>query len=545
MLSFFAALFITLQAQVEVADSILEQRHEVNIRFELPAFLSLEQLTQIMSIARINNDTVDAFLNRAQWQNFRQLRIPCRIVLTPKKYHYTRSSRSWTYPTESEYRQIMQQFQTQYPEICHLYEAGRSIKNRPLLFVRINTDTSISKPSVMLTSSIHGNETGGMMLMLRLADYLLSQREINTLVKTLTDSLDIWINPLANPDGLYFDTTDIYQAIRFNANGVDLNRNFPDPVKGPHPDNNDYQPETKAMMQLLKHYRFVMSANFHSGEEVVNYPWDCQPMLHPDDTWFRTLAKTYADSAIRYGTNGYFQTYIGNSPIAGITNGYAWYPVYGGRQDYVTCFLHGREVTIELDKDFITPESDLEQLWQSNYRSLLAWLSFALQGVKGVVTDQITGKPIASTVAIADHDDAKSVVISDSTTGIFYRLLLPGSYTFKIYATGYDTCTIGPIAVYSNQYTYLQANLVPKDKINNEIVVPQIFPNPVGNRIFLRSMQTKNWRYALLDNGGRILQQNTWPQNSGLDVSTLLPGIYFLYLTEGKNTQRLRFIKLP
>ena len=274
------------------------------------------------------------------------------------------------------------------------------------------------------------------MLMLRLADYLLSQREINTLVKTLTDSLDIWINPLANPDGLYFDTTDIiYQAIRFNANGVDLNRNFPDPVKGPHPDNNDYQPETKAMMQLLKHYRFVMSANFHSGEEVVNYPWDCQPMLHPDDTWFRTLAKTYADSAIRYGTNGYFQTYIGNSPIAGITNGYAWYPVYGGRQDYVTCFLHGREVTIELDKDFITPESDLEQLWQSNYRSLLAWLSFALQGVKGVVTDQITGKPIASTVAIADHDDAKSVVISDSTTGIFYRLLLPGSYTFKIYAT--------------------------------------------------------------------------------------------------------------
>jgi len=545
MLSFFAALFITLQAQVEVADSILEQRHEVNIRFELPAFLSLEQLTQIMSIARIHNDTVDAFLNRAQWQNFRQLRIPCRIVLTPKKYHYTRSSRSWTYPTESEYRQIMQQFQTQYPEICHLYEAGRSIKNRPLLFVRINTDTSISKPSVMLTSSIHGNETGGMMLMLRLADYLLSQREINTLVKTLTDSLDIWINPLANPDGLYFDTTDIYQAIRFNANGVDLNRNFPDPVKGAHPDNNDYQPETKAMMQLLKHYRFVMSANFHSGEEVVNYPWDCQPMLHPDDTWFRTLAKTYADSAIRYGTNGYFQTYIGNSPIAGITNGYAWYPVYGGRQDYVTCFLHGREVTIELDKDFITPESDLEQLWQSNYRSLLAWLSFALQGVKGVVTDQITGKPIASTVAIADHDDAKSVVISDSTTGIFYHLLLPGSYTFKIYATGYDTCTIGPIAVYSNQYTYLQANLVPKDKINNEIVVPQIFPNPVGNRIFLRSMQTKNWRYALLDNGGRILQQNAWPQNSGLDVSTLLPGIYFLYLTEGKNTQRLRFIKLP
>jgi hypothetical protein len=32
----------------------------------------------------------------------------------------------------------------------------------------------------------------------------------------------------------------------------------------------------------------------------------------------------------------------------GVTNGYDWYRITGGRQDYVTWFLRGREVTIEV-----------------------------------------------------------------------------------------------------------------------------------------------------------------------------------------------------
>ncbi len=66
--------------------------------------------------------------------------------------------------------------------------------------------------------------------MLHLADYLLKNYSLSGRVKNLVDNLDIWINPLANPDGTYNHGDTINLPTRYNANGYDLNRNFPDPV---------------------------------------------------------------------------------------------------------------------------------------------------------------------------------------------------------------------------------------------------------------------------------------------------------------------------
>ncbi|MCK7536337.1 MAG: hypothetical protein MZV63_37830 [Marinilabiliales bacterium] len=85
------------------------------------------------------------------------------------------------------------------------------------------------EPEVFYTSTIHGDETAGFILMLRLADYLLKNYNTDSRVKDLVDNLEIWINPLANPDGTYRSGNYIISPVRFNANGYDLNRNFPDP----------------------------------------------------------------------------------------------------------------------------------------------------------------------------------------------------------------------------------------------------------------------------------------------------------------------------
>jgi len=74
----------------------------------------------------------------------------------------------------------------------------------------------------------------------------------------------------------------------------------------------------------------------------------------------------------------------------GVTNGYEWYQINGGRQDFVTRELQGREVTIELHDDYVTPESQLNSLWQYNYRSLLGYLENALYGIHGYIK---TGRP--------------------------------------------------------------------------------------------------------------------------------------------------------
>ena len=53
--------------------------------------------------------------------------------------------------------------------------------------------------------------------MLRLADYLLKNYQTKHRVRNLVDNLEIWINPLANPDGTYRTGNIITSPTRYNA----------------------------------------------------------------------------------------------------------------------------------------------------------------------------------------------------------------------------------------------------------------------------------------------------------------------------------------
>ncbi len=62
------------------------------------------------------------------------------------------------------------------------------------------------------------------------------------------------------------------------------------------------------MMALADAETFVLSANFHGGVEVVNYPWDTWERRHPDDDWFIDLSRDYADLAQADSPAGYMTT---------------------------------------------------------------------------------------------------------------------------------------------------------------------------------------------------------------------------------------------
>ena len=133
-----------------------------------------------------------------------------------------------SYPTCSQYDSMMTEFAADYPSICKLDTIGTSVDGRLVLVLKISSDlTSETKPQVFYSSTIHGDEPPGFVLMLRLADYLLSNYTSDPRVKNLVDNLGIWINPLANPDGTYTSGNTITSPTRYNADGVDLNRNFP------------------------------------------------------------------------------------------------------------------------------------------------------------------------------------------------------------------------------------------------------------------------------------------------------------------------------
>ena len=80
------------------------------------------------------------------------------------------------YPTYTQYDSIMQSFSQLYPSLCHLDTIGTSINGKLVLALKISDNAANDdEPEVFYSSTMHGDETGGFILMLRLADYLLKE----------------------------------------------------------------------------------------------------------------------------------------------------------------------------------------------------------------------------------------------------------------------------------------------------------------------------------------------------------------------------------
>ena len=385
-----------------------------------------------------------------------------------------------TYPTYTQYDSIMHSFTTLYPSLCKLETIGTSVNGKLVLALKISDNASADEdePEVFYSSTIHGNETGGFIMMLRLADYLLKNYNSSSRVKNIVDNLEIWINPLANPDGTYnLGNTVGSNSIRYNANGYDLNRNFPDPFTP----NTVKQKETIDMMNFMGKHKFVISANFHAGAEVVNYPWDrWLSKYHADETWFYNISREYADTVHVYSGPAYLN-YLDN----GVTRGAVWYIVYGGRQDFVTSELHGREVTIELDDAYITPTAQLSLLWQNNWRSLLGYLENALYGIHGKTLNASTAAPVPAKIFINGHDKDSSHVYSDTLTGSFVRMLSPGIWNLTFSASGYKDTTLTNIDLQARQKIELTINMVPETSSIDTTFpfITKLYPNPAANEL--------------------------------------------------------------
>jgi hypothetical protein len=349
------------------------------------------------------------------------------------------------YPTYEAYVAMMQQFAADYPELCRLVVAGQSVDGRDILFAKLsaNVDSEEAEPEVQLSSSMHGDEIAGYVLMLRLIDTLLTGYGTDGRLTAILDNVELHINPLANPDGTYGDdNSTVATATRRNANGVDLNRNFPDFDDGPNPDGNVWQPETLAMIAYAEAHSFVLSANFHGGAEVINYPWDTISARHADDTWFVAISRAWADSAQAASPAGYMSGFDD-----GITNGYDWYPVAGGRQDFLTYYHGGRELTVELSDTDIIPANQLPAHWDYHAEALLAFIEAATFGISGAVTDSDSGLGVAATITVVGHDTARSVTYTDPDVGDYHRMIEPGTYTLTFTAEGYEPRTISDIAI--------------------------------------------------------------------------------------------------
>jgi hypothetical protein len=529
----------------------IRQYGQARVLIPFPGARVISDLSDKVSISSVRGKTVEIVVSPRTAEWFISQKYDYRIIEnTDSKGIITASdlkqAMEWeSYPSYTQYDSIMQSFATLHPALCHLETIGTSIYGKLVLALKIsdNADTDEDEPETFFSSSLHGDETGGFIMMLHLADYLLKNYGTDSRVKNLVDNLEIWINPLANPDGTYRTGNTIASPIRDNANGYDLNRNFPDPETP----NTEKQKETIDMMKFLRNHKFVLSVNFHSGEEVVNYPWDRWSFLHADNDWFYSISRKYADT-VHFNSIAGYMTFMEN----GVTNGYDWYKINGGRQDFVTWELQGREVTIELDDSFVTPVANLASLWKYNWHSLLGYLENALYGIHGTVKDALTEAPVNAKVFISNHDKDSSHVYSDPLSGSFVRLIAPGTWDILFTAAGYFSKGIKDVTVTDGQKTSLEVKMIP---ILNPLDTVQtyeliLYPNPAKEfmKVILPEWQIGIINVRLYNSLGVKLADYIEHTLDGLSleipVTNLAEGAYSLVITstEFNITDKARFV---
>jgi len=510
----------------QLAETRLAERGELIIRFVKPANLKLDYLTRFLSIDAVKQDTVTAYANQKGFSQFLTENIPYELLLPPSikegVLHPYRDAVNWhkQYPAYPDYLALMDSFARIYPGFCRLVEIGKSVGDRKLLVMKITRNPGIHErePVVLLASTIHGDEVLGFSLMLRLIEELLGRYEVDENIRRLVDNVEIWINPLANPDGTYFlSDNSVTGATRFNARQTDLNRDYPD-LQDAEWQDRLREPETTAMMSFMKDLHLVLAANIHGGAEVVNYPWDTWSRLHADDIWYQNISKAYADTVQSYGPSGYM-TDMDN----GITNGNAWYPIYGGRQDYTNYFLQAREITLELSRDKMPPESSLDDYWNFNKKSLLQYIGQVFTGLTGIVTDSLTGLPIKATIGILDHEKDNSQVYADAGTGNYFRLTGSGSLTVEFSASGYHTRKVTTI-VSKDRLTRVDIALSP-------LTFTLLFPNPFTDFLYANIQEPgEELVLEFIDLSGRkvkrITHQVILAGRQDIPVTGLAPGVY-------------------
>ena len=439
----FLFVSLGLTAQEKNLNKLMQDRNEYYFTFELNGNDNLKQIANMISVDRVNGKVVTAYANNKQFADFQELGYDITLQTPPSMMFEAemwdgsnRAAYDWdAYPTYEAYESMMYAFHTNHPDKCEIIELGTLPSGRKILIAHINNGSSAGKPKFLYTSTIHGDETTGWMLMLRFIDYLLENPTLPECANIL-ENVDLYVGPNTNPDGTYHGGNNtVNDATRANANGVDMNRNYADPHGSAHPDGNQYQTETQWFMQFAQENNFVMAANYHGGAEVMNYPWDNTYTLHADDAWWQLVSREYADLCQAVQSN--YMTDENN----GITNGAQWYMIGGGRQDYMNGYAHCREETIECSSTKLPAGSQMPSFWNINKDAIFAFVNQVLNGIHGTVVDAATKAPIVgATVTLVSHDDQYSTV-STQSAGDFHRPVKAGTYFVKVSKDGYKPNT--------------------------------------------------------------------------------------------------------
>ncbi len=456
LLFFTAVIFIIVNATIRssAADdsTLISNKEKREILAEIFYKNQEEKISIIetgIDITNADKEKLTAILKASEINKLTNLGFDLNIIT--KDYRmlspfYENKSVSKPYHNYSDIKQYMENAASQNPNFIKYYTLGKSVKNRDIIALKITDNPEIEEiePEVRILALHHGDELCSSEFALYLIKYIIEKYNSNDAeIKELINSTEIWIVPMVNPDGM----ENTFGPSRYNANEVDLNRNYSNPEGFRENETaGDYdfsEPETSAIRDFSLPYgsglinSFVLSLSFHGGALYFNYVWNYKSAPTPDE-------------ALLIHQGNYYKKYCLDAGLKDfdIINGFDWYRTYGDTNDWAYGFTAALDTTIEMSSDK-TPrastQTDIDNFCYQQLNGTLYSIWLSGEGIRGRVIDEDTSQSILANILVKEVP--KPVYTDPSVYGDFYKVLLPGTYNLEISAESYTTRTISNIQV--------------------------------------------------------------------------------------------------
>lgn len=521
-------------------------RDRLRVKIEIERHEDVYELTELgVSVEHLKKNYVETHLKEKMIERVRRAGYTVYILPAEEfpeaEYHGYASM-------EARLDSIVQN----YPAIAEKISLGQSVQGRELWALKISDNVNIDEkePEVRFIGIIHGDEPIGCELTLYLADTLTMEYGNDPYLTSLVDDRELFLIPMMNPDGREAGS-------RYNANGEDLNRDFPVPDGG---SNGGYVPgmeiETKNIIEWSDTMDFVLSVTYHSGAQIVNYQWD---YTHDMPPFVELIRKTAIGYAVRNDTIFYnpYPSYADSGTIRGSE----WYVVRGSLQDWCYDSTDCIDLTVELKSTKWPPSSELNNLWQNNSESMLWLIEHAGKGIRGVVTDYNSGEPVACSYQV---DTVSKIFNNDPKEGDFYRPLLTGTYDLSFEASGYRDTIISGVEVKFDSTTFLHVQMKPSSYVETDDSIPasryilyDVKPDPGHDECFIGYFlpEKRKVKVSICNLAGReIIKIEDENKEEGYheirwnctdrNGKKIPGGIYFVRMTAGENSFSRKFLIL-
>ncbi len=394
--------------------------------------------------ASADGSSVRMYLTPDELKQLKNKDLRCEITIPDMNSHF---AHFWDNPlvpagyyTYEQIIAIADSLTTNFPLICKKVSWGTSIGGRQLAALKIsdNVDTDEAEAEIMFDGGIHGDEVGGSQNIIMFARDLCLGYDSDPTITDAINNREIWLYLMVNPDGRV-------SMSRYNNNGVDCNRDNGYMWDG---EGNSWgafsQIETKALRNGILDNQFVVYTNYHSGTEILSYPWSYRTQAPRDLLHINHLASEYSNAS------GYSNLQFGQ--------GYnIMYAINGSTKDFQYGSLGNIGWSMEISLDKQPPSSQISYYYNANKPAMLAIINQCGWGVSGMVTDSITGEPVRASVWVNNYYP----VYTDPVVGDYHKYLTTGSYNLKVMANGYQTKTITNFVVPGQGAVEVNVQLVP------------------------------------------------------------------------------------